>query len=233
MDETYNLKAIVLNRRPFSEDDGRVVVYSLERGKLELTVRGMKKIKSKLAGHLEPFNLVDIMAVGGRQYDYAGAAVSENCFFNIKNDLAKLAAAGQAIKIFDRLIKPGIADERPFALLVSYLEILNNGKSLPAVLNSCFIFKLLARLGYKPQLHNCVNCGGKIAPANLKFDPARGGLVCGNCAIGQGLTIGENSVKILRLAEKNDLERLVKIKLDKKTSKETENIIRSFLNYHV
>jgi len=232
MEETYNLKAIILNRRPFAEDDSRVVVYSRERGKLDLVARGVKKIKSKLAGHLEPLSLTDIMVVGGRQYDYAGAAVSENCYFNIKSDLAKLAAAGQAVKIFDKLIKPGVADEAIFDLLKDYLEALNFKKSGFDVLNSFFIFKLLVALGFRPELYNCVNCGGKIRPVGIKFDLARGGLVCGKCLAKSGLTIGENSVKLLRLAEKNDLQKIVNIKINKKTEAEVINIVSSFLSYY-
>ena len=69
MEETFNTKAIILKREPFWEADTRVVVYSLEKGKLHLIARGTKKISSKLAGHLEPMNFVDLMVVRGKQFD--------------------------------------------------------------------------------------------------------------------------------------------------------------------
>ena len=47
MEETYNTKAIILNRQPFRERDSRVTIFSLERGKLILVARGTKKITSK------------------------------------------------------------------------------------------------------------------------------------------------------------------------------------------
>ncbi|MDD4271534.1 MAG: DNA repair protein RecO [Patescibacteria group bacterium] len=236
MEETYNIKAIVLRRRPFSEGDGSVVVYSRERGKLDLVVKGMKKIKSKLAGHLEPLCLTDIMAVAGRQYDYVGSAVGENFYANIKNDLDKLTAVGSAIKIFDKLIKPGVADEKIFDLLKDYLEILNLKKDSPEILNWFFIFKLLINLGHKPELYNCVICGNKISPLGNKFDLARGGLTCAKCLIkhkgADQLIISENSIKILRLADKSDFKDLVKVTLNNNTKKEIINIIRSFFNYN-
>lgn len=233
MEETYNLTAIILNRRPFSENDGRVAVYSGERGKLELTVRGLKKIKSKLAGHLEPITLASIMAVRGRQYDYVGAAVSEDCYFNIKSDLDKLAAAGEAIRIFNKIIKTGQADAEIFELLKNFFNVLeNNAKGAYNFLCRLFIFKLLVKLGHKPELHHCVKCQAKVTPAGLKFDLARGGLICDNCRTKSGLTISENSVKLLRLAEKNDFKKIIKIKINKKTEGEAENIISSFLDYH-
>lgn len=236
MKETYNLTAIILSRRAFSEDDGRVVVYSREQGKLELAVRSMKKIKSKLAAHLEPFCLTDIMAVRGRQYDYAGAAVSENCYGGVKSDLAKLTAAGQAIRIFNKIIKAGQADAEIFELLKDFLDILDDVKSAYDLLPWLFIFKLLVKLGHKPELYNCVNCRTKISPVGMKFDLARGGLICGKCPADSSqkdlLTIGENCVKFLRLMEKNDFNKLSKIKINNKTEKEVKNIVSSFLNFN-
>lgn len=238
MPETYNLKALILNRRNFSEDDGRVAVYSLERGKLELVVRGLKKIKSKLAGHLEPITLSSIMAVRGRQYDYAGAAASEQCYANIKNDLEKIAVAGQALRIFNKIIKAEQTDREIFALLKNFLDVLDGAaaeKISFELLFWLFIFKLLVKLGHKPELYHCVNCRAKILPAGLKFDLARGGLIGAECSAKieppNGLTISENLVKLLRLAEKNDFNKLSKIKVNNIEAKQAKNIISSFLNY--
>mgnify|MGYP001579680101 CR=1 FL=1 len=240
MEETYNLKALILNRRSFSEDDGRVAVYSLERGKLELVVRGLKKIKSKLAGHLEPITLSNIMAVRGRQYDYAGAAASEQCYVNIKNDLEKIAAAGQALRIFNKIVKTNQADEEIFALLKDFLDGLDrvaNGKLSFELLSWLFIFKLLVKLGHKPELYYCVNCRVKILPAGLKFDLARGGLLGAECQAKNeplnSLTISENLVKLLRLAEKNDFNKLSKVKVNNREVGQAKNIISLFLNYYV
>lgn len=233
MEETYNLKAIILNRRPFGEDDGRILIYSLERGKLDLVARGVKKIKSKLAGHLEPFTLADIMAVRGRQYDYLGAAASQNCYFHIKKDLAKIEAAGQVIKIFEKSVKPGLADRQIFDLLSGYLEILNSKKIDPEILNYYFFVKLLGALGQKPELYHCVNCGVKIMPTGrFKFNLAGGGLVCGRCPVKQGLTISVDCLKILRFIDKEGLEKIVKLKISDSLKRELVKLVSSFFKYN-
>lgn len=234
MEDTYNIKAIILNRKSFSECDSRVIVYARENGKLELTARGAKKIKSKLAGHLEPFNLVDIMVVRGRRHDYVGAAVSEKCYSNIKNDLAKLAAAGRAVKIIDKLIKPGVADEKVFELLKDYLEALDTVKTDFEIFAAFFILKLLADLGHQPELSRCLSCGSKIQPGRNRFDLARGGLVCGWCAKSgdaNQLAVSDDGIKLLRLALKYDFKRLAKVKINKKLGGEVEKIINSFFKY--
>ena len=151
--------------------------------------------------------------------------------FLYKNDLDLLQTAGQGLKIFNKLIKSGLADNSIFDLLKSYLEILNSQKNLE-ILNSLFIFKLLINLGHKPELYNCVNCGRKILPREIIFDFSRGGLICRQCYAKKGLTINENSVKLLRLAEKNNLYKLIKIKINKKAQGEIVKIVNNFLVYY-
>ena len=43
MEETFYTRAIILKRSPWRENDSKVTVYSLERGRLELVARGTKK----------------------------------------------------------------------------------------------------------------------------------------------------------------------------------------------
>lgn len=235
MEDTYNIKAIVLNRKSHGESDSRVAVYSLESGKMELVARGAKKIKSKLAGHLEPLNLVDIMVARGQRHDYAATAVSEKCHCQIKNDLAKLAAAGRAVKIVERLTRPGMVDGQIFGLLKDYLAELEKTKKDGWLETAFFMLKLLAKLGHKPELSFCLNCAGKIQPGGNRFDLARGGLICGRCARagdGNQLAIADDGIKLLRLALKCDFKQLAKVKVSKKLGEEAGAVIEKFYRYH-
>ena len=239
MEETFNIKALVLNRKPFSEDGSKVTVYSDSLGKLELAARGTKKIKSKLAGHLEPISFVEIMAVRGKRYNYIGAAVSKDCYANIKNNFDKIKAVGEAVKVFNLIIKLGEGDQDIFCLLKNYFDFLDgaSAKSDYDLITRLFIFKLLIKLGYKPELYNCVNCRNKISPTGNKFDLTKVGFVLINCLADKSqevncLVISENSIKILRLAGKSDFKELDKLSLNSNIKKEVMNIISSFFNYN-
>jgi len=238
MEATYQTKAIILNRQPFREDDSKMTVYSFDKGKLELVARGTKKIKSKLAGHLEPINLSDLMVVRGKRLDYAGSAVSENCYANIKSDLEKLVFAGKAISVFNNLVKLGERDQVVFKLLQEILDILNSKQKLNVgyeLLINFFVLRLMSQLGHKPELYNCVVCRKKIAPNNNKFDLSRGGLVCAGCQKtnrSQSLLISTDCIKVLRLAVESDLNSLTRLKISDILVEEIKNVICSFLNYY-
>ena len=237
MEETYCTKTIVLNRTDFREYDSRTIVYSQDRGKLDLVARGVKKLKSKLAAHLEPFNLAEIMVVRGRQFDYIGAAASRNCFPCLKGDLAKLAAAGKAVSIFNKLVKAEEADKEIFFLLEDFLETLDSHdlKINTDLWADFFALKLMVQLGYRPELYNCVICNNKITPGKNLFDLSQGGLIGKECLSRKGndvLTISDNGVKLLRAVIDNKFSQLNSFKIDNQLELEVKNIISSFFQYH-
>lgn len=235
MEDTYNSKAIILKREPFRENDTRVIVYGSESGRLELVARGAKKIKSKMAGHLEPITLANLMVVRGRIFDYIGSAVSENCYSEIKNDLKKIKVAGRIANITSNLTKEGEGDSRIFALLEDVLDVLNKNKLRVTdcdLLPAFFILRLLTLLGYKPELHQCVSCQKKIAPANNRFSFIKGGIVCDSCSLKEDLIFSDNCVKVLRIAVLGDLRKLIKLEIKNSLAKEVEKIVGSFLKFN-
>ncbi|MDD4332715.1 MAG: DNA repair protein RecO [Patescibacteria group bacterium] len=234
MDETYRLNAIILKREDFRENDSRVIVFSKEKGKLELVARGAKKIKSKLAGHLEPLNLVEIMAVRGKQFDYAGTALSEECFSILKNDWEKINISLKAVKIFNGLIKveEESGAENLFFLLKKYLEITDKTKENPALFFYIFLLKLLVELGYRPEVDKCVVCGKETAEGY--FSSSRGGVICQKCLAScerQAEKVSDELIKNLKLIIENDMKIFLDKKFDEKWFLDLKNIISNYYQY--
>ncbi|MFA4941085.1 MAG: DNA repair protein RecO [Patescibacteria group bacterium] len=238
MEETYRASAIILSSQPFREYDGRKIIYSLEKGRLSLVARGVKRMKSKLAAHLEPLSLSEIMVIRGRQFDYIGAAISRNCYLSIKNNLSAIKTAGRAIMIFNKLVSQEEGDKRVFSLLKIFLDFLNKeaknsqDDSLE-IWADFFILKLLAVLGYEPEMNNCLKCHKKISPSDNNFDLNQGGLICKSCSNQNKniLPISDNCIKVLRECLKNDFNDLKKLKIEKELEGEIGNIISSFCQH--
>jgi DNA repair protein RecO (recombination protein O) len=153
MEATYRTKAIVLDRSPHQECDSQVVVYSLLAGRQNLIARGTAKTNSKLAGHLEPFNIVELMVIKGRGADYAGAVTSLVSVNLLKQDLNKITSAGYVCGLVKQLIKTGEAESRIFNLLGQYLVWLNAVQAPPSyysALSRLVVWKILVYLGLAP-----------------------------------------------------------------------------------
>lgn len=243
MEETKTTPAIILNRVPYRENDSLVGVYTAAYGKLLLVARGTLKTQSKLAAHLEPISLANIMIIYGRGFDYIGGAVSQEVYLGIRTDLNKLYYAGQALKIFNELVKGDQADKRLFFLLVNWLALLDNysdfDKEKGSLLFSFFILKFLVELGYQPEMYKCLLCKNNLKPGNNYFDLLSGGVVCEACfnkgrrLVSNGgtdlLPVSDNCIKLIRFMLDGQFERPERIKVDKKLTKELANLVNKFL----
>jgi DNA repair protein RecO len=132
MEETYNTRAIILNKFDFREADSRIICFSEDCGKLELVARGAKKISSKSSGHLEPLTLSRLMVVHGKDFDYAGTAKGENFFSDIKDNLEKTQIAIKALRLVEKMTRENELDGRGeiFNLLKIFFEKLEVSKSV-------------------------------------------------------------------------------------------------------
>lgn len=238
MRETANTSAIILNRCAFRENDTRITLYSQDLGKLELVARGTKKLKSKLAGHLEPITFSEIMIVPGKQFDYIGTANSSDCFLNIKNDLEKLFLAGRAVKIFNKLIKEGEKDSKVFAVIFNFLNLLNK-KNLQIknyeFLYNLFVFKLLSGLGYGLNFLNCEKCRNKITDKS-NFNYKKGEIICQKCSANQKsenfISISAECVNLLVSTSGEYCDTLTELTANENILGEYINVINIFFKYN-
>lgn len=238
MEETYLTQAIVLNYLPFREHDARAVIYSRERGKLELVARGARKIGSKLSGHLQPLSLARIMVVRGRNFDYVGGADCVDSFAGVKSDLDKVMAAGKAVSVFDRAVKTDEPDGALFDLTRGYLGMLGSAREDGRYdfYFHGFVFKLLSLLGYGPELHACAVCRRPAEPRGNYFSPDKGGIVCHRCH--PSLTrshkrpASASTIKTLRLLAGFPLSDLPRLKTGIEPERELAGIVASFHAYH-
>lgn len=249
MEETKHSPALVLKRQDYRESDSLVTVYTKDFGKLNLVARGVKKLHSKLAGHLEPANLIDLLIIKGKNLDYVGGAVNSDAYLGIKENLNKIYYVGQALAWFNRLVRSGEADQHLFFLLGRWLEVLDAypandfNKERGELLWSFFALKLMVELGYQPEMYQCLDCHKKIVPGENYFNLKNGGLLDADCyekgkiagaySTSELLAISDNCVKIIRLISKSDFNSVSKINIDKKLIKELSLVVNGFLSFHV
>ncbi len=250
MENTFPTKAIIINRRNWREADRLVSVYTPDYGSLSLVARGACKLNSKLAAHLEPITIAQLLVIKGKGFDYVGSAIMTESFRYIKEDLNKLYFAGRALDFFSRIIKEGEKDEALFNWLEKWLISLNEAQG-DNDLNKhdgrfrllLFYWRLLALLGYALNLDSCVLCKQKIRAGDRnRLDLVRGGLLCPNCEVEDGasvlnpknqavLNISDNCIKLWRYLDGNTDIHLKNVKLSLKLLKEWERLHEKRMNW--
>ncbi|MFA5358808.1 MAG: DNA repair protein RecO [Patescibacteria group bacterium] len=233
----YYTAAIVLSKSDVKEYDRFFSLYTKNLGKISVLARGVRRLQSKMAGHLEPFGVVVAKIVLGNKSARLSNIETIERYQNIIKDLDSLRLAKKCLTVINNLVKEGSCDLGIFELLSSILSNLDDRDRLvweKEFLFSVFILKLLVHLGYRPELCNCVICKNRVMPEDNIFDFLRGGLVCGDCkkAVGLGgsgqFAVSSNEIKVLRLMLEKDLEFFSKNKINKKLADFTGNLVKGF-----
>lgn len=244
MDESKTSEALIIKRGDYREYDSRVVLYTKEYGKIVVVARGVKRFRSKLAGHIEPISLIKAMILRGRAFDYLGGALITSAYINIKNDLNGLYFTGAAFALLDAQVKEDEPDAELFNFLTYWLELVNDkcqlelDKHQGELLYNYFVLQLLVILGYKPELHYCLDCHEKMSPSSNYFNLRQGGLVCGTCyKISQNkywpnevLPISDDCIKLLRMFSEKAAYQSVAVKTQ--LIKELSQLNKSFILFN-
>lgn len=225
---TFKTKGIILKRTNLGEADRILTIYTKDYGKIKVIAKGIRKIKSKLAGNLELFCLDDLVIAEGKNLDVICGALTEKCFFDLRNNLKATNTAYYLADVVDKLSDEEEPHKEVYQLLDDLLCEINSDNS--EVLLPFFEIKFLKELGYKPELFSCISCKGRIQNKHNHFDFDEGGLVCGECGKSQ-MHVSDKVVKLLRLFLEHDINYIKKIKLDKKILKEIEKITQNYLKY--
>ncbi len=242
MDDTYNTRAIIINRQNFKEKDVKITIFSEDKGKMNLIARGAKKPQSKLAGHIEPLTLTNLMIACGKQNDYVATSQGCNFFSGIKNNLGKLSSTGKVLNLINRYSREEDDSSREiFLLLESYFNTLEKKDILDTELFSgFFILKYLQISGFEPSLHNCCDCNGAVKPNNNFFDFKNSSTLCGTCRPNihdirnrDVFIISNECIKVLKFILNNDFNLLSNLKISEKLTKELKNNIDLLLKFNL
>jgi DNA repair protein RecO len=185
---------IVLSRTNFGEADRILTVLTPDQGKLRLMARGVRKVKSKLAGGIELFSVSHITFIRGRSE--IGTLISSRLikhYGQIVKSLERTTTAYELIKTLNRATEDE-PEPAYFELLTSCFEALDDSAINLALINLWFAMQLLRLAGHTPNLKTDT-AGNKLEPdqtynfdfSSMAFMPAPNG------------RFSANHIKLLRL----------------------------------
>ena len=229
---SYKTEAIVLRSRSMREADRLITVLTPNLGKLPVTVRGARRINSRLGGHLDAFNHVHLTLAIGHQIDVVTGAESIESFGAIKADLDRLATSVYLMELADALLPDASPHPRAYTLLLDALRALNEGEPTDGVARYTEL-RLLEDSGYLPELGHCQVCGAEIVPEHHKFAPGLGGVVDDTCDVpmGQLLSLSINALKVLRHYHRSPMAEAVHVGLSPVLHDELERILGVSIHY--
>ncbi len=98
----YRTHAVVLRRHNIGEADRVLTLFTPTYGKVRAVAKGVRRMKSRLAGHVELFSRVDVLLAHGRSLDIVTQAEVRDPFRALRGDLWKAAYASYVAELVDR-----------------------------------------------------------------------------------------------------------------------------------
>jgi DNA repair protein RecO (recombination protein O) len=179
-------KAVCLRTVDYSETSQVVTLFARASGKISAIAKGSKRPKSSFNGPIEIFSFGDIVYAPPRSAALATLTQfdQKRGFLNLRKNLTALNCAYFAAELLEAFTR----DLDPHTdLFDSFLQFLNDIQTADShdALSLLILFQLtlLAEVGTKPVVAECVNCrtGFSEKWRDAHFAASVNGLICPDC----------------------------------------------------
>ena len=231
-ERSIRTEGVILRHSDFGEADRLLTVFTRNLGKVRVIAKGVRKAKSRKAGHVQPFSRVQMQLARGRDLWILTQAEASEIFSNLREDLALLGYASYLTELLDRFTYEEGEHRALYALLTRSLTRLNRG-DLPDLAARYYEIRLLDLVGFRPQLFACARCSTEIQPQAQFFSAALGGALCPQCGLqeAQSRPISLNALKYLRHFQRSSYHDARHAKISPEVYREMESLMQYYLTH--
>ena len=221
-ERSFRAEGVVLRHSDFGEADRLLTIYTREAGKVRVLAKGVRKSRSRKAGHVEPFTRVNLQLARGRDLLILTQAEAVAVYANLRNDLVVLGYASYLIELLDQ----STYDEEENRALYDLLT---------RSLTRYYELRLLDYVGFRPQLFACTQCEEEIQPQDQFFSASRGGVLCPKCGTHAPETrpITEKTLKYLRHLQRSSYREASRATIALVVFHEMETLMQYYLTHNL
>jgi DNA repair protein RecO (recombination protein O) len=181
---SFRTEAVVLRSIRFGEADRVLHLYTEERGRVGAIAKGVRRVRSRFGGRLEPLFRVRLILHEGRgDLCTVSAAETVHPHARLREHREGLDRGVQAADAVLRLFDAAEPNRPAYNLLCQELALLDHSPEAATRAQAlAFRMKLMLAAGFAPELAGCATCG-EVEAGGL-FSPAAGGVVCSACEAG-------------------------------------------------
>lgn len=231
-DHTLRVEAVVLRHSDWGEADRLLVLLTRERGKIRCIAKGVRRLRSRKAGHLEPFTHAALLLAKGRDFWIVTQAETLDAYLPLREDLVRTGYAAYVIELVDRFTYDEGATRGLFSLLLDTLRRITAAEDVFLAVRY-FELRLLELVGFRPELFRCVMCSEEVRPQDQFFSPLRGGVVCPKCGpqVMAARAISVEMLKFLRHLQRSSYAEATRARLTPAIQHEMEVLLQHYITY--
>ncbi|HEX3081872.1 MAG TPA: DNA repair protein RecO [Candidatus Saccharimonadia bacterium] len=229
---TYQTTGIVIGRTNFGEADRVIRLLTADHGKISAVAKGVRKIKSRAGGHLEPLGEVEVMLATGRNLDVITSARLLWYPHRLTGDYERLTLALALAAATDRVTEAGQPAPALYMTVRQALTALEEAAE-PVILELWFRLHALNALGYRPDLGACMICGRDDPDATYAFSVIHGGIVCAGDATPLDPPMSTSHIKFWRLLLNYPYSTVAHVQGARQLAAESLGTCVSFYEHHL
>ncbi len=229
-----NYKGIVIREVNTGEADKIVTVLTAEEGRISVAAKNARRTKNSLSSGTQLLCFSDYMLFKGKElYNMSCCEVIEPNY-EIRNDIFKLTYSSHILELIYDNVQEGEPSESVLQLLLNTLYVIAKTERSLELITRVFELRLMALLGYEPQVSGCINCN-RTDDENMYFDLDNSGIVCAECVKPSGRVIPllPGTVKALKYIMKINPQKLFSFSLSEQSIKELGIISRKYIKEHL
>jgi len=234
-ERSLRVEAVVLRHSDWGEADRLLSIYTREAGKLRAVAKGARKLRSRKAGHLEPFTRAALLLARGHDLWIVTQADTLDAYLPLREDLLRTGYASYVVELVDRFSYEEGQNSGIFRLLVETLERVTREAEEMNILLALryYEIRLLDLMGFRPELFHCVQCGAEIKAEDQFFSAEKGGVICPRCS-GSGAfmrPVSINALRFLRHFQRSTYTEACKAHPTAAEMREMEVLLQFYLTY--
>lgn len=229
-DRSLRVDGVITRHSDFGEADRLLTIFTREIGKVRVIAKGVRKPRSRKAGHVQPYTRSSLQLARGRDLFILTQAETINGYTALREDLILLGYTSYIIELIDQSTIEEEENRSIYNLLIRTLNRLNRGDS-PNLVVRYFEIRLLDFIGFRPQLYVCTRCESEILPQNQYFSAQKGGVICPNCWRHDSETrpISMYALKYFRYFQRSSYQKAARASISEAVYSEMETLIQFYI----
>ena len=172
---------LVIKVSDYGENDKLLTVLTAEHGKILITAKGARSVRSKMLpmSHLFVYANMEYYEKNGRKW-LSGGSVSDS-FYSINSDIGSFALASYIVQLAAEITGEGVPAEDVLRMTLNTLYAIENKlKPLPIIKGAYEIFAAEVS-GFSPDVLACAECSCEESDSDWWLDVMNGRILCGAC----------------------------------------------------
>lgn len=176
----WKTKGLIIREQTIGESDRLVTILTHDRGAVRAFARKAKELKNSKNAATQLLCYSRLNLYQGRDKYIVNDAFPQEVFFELRQELSKLALAQYFCELAAELAPEGVESSEFLRVVLNALHFLCSGKRTEMLLKCIVELRLLSIAGFMPDFSACAGCG-KEEGDRMQFVIPEGEIYCTDC----------------------------------------------------